>query len=60
MKHGDIRSVAHSIADSLACGVSLMTGFYDLRVYEERRAFGRWHFDHRSVEWHRGHGEAFL
>jgi len=35
MKHGDIRSVAHSIADSLACGVSLMTGFYDLRVYED-------------------------
>ncbi|MDO5657918.1 MAG: hypothetical protein Q4G36_06310 [Paracoccus sp. (in: a-proteobacteria)] len=35
MKHDDIRSVAHSIADSLACGVSLMTGFYDLRVYED-------------------------
>lgn len=35
MKHGQLRSVAHSIADSLASGISLMTGFYELRVYED-------------------------
>lgn len=35
MKHGHLRSVAHSIADSLACGVSLMTGFFDLHIYED-------------------------
>jgi hypothetical protein len=35
MKHGQLRSVAHSIADSLACGISLMTGFYDLRIYDD-------------------------
>ena len=35
MKHGQLRAVAHSIADSLAGGVSLMTGFYDLRIYED-------------------------
>jgi len=35
MKHGQLRSVAHSIADSLAGGVSLITGFYDLRIYED-------------------------
>lgn len=34
-EHGQLRSVAHSIADSLASGVSLMTGFYDLHVYED-------------------------
>lgn len=35
MKHGQLRSVAHSMADSLASGVSLMTGIYDLHVYED-------------------------
>lgn len=35
MKHGELRSVVHSIADSLACGVSLITGFYDLRIYDD-------------------------
>lgn len=35
MKHGHLRSVAHSIADSLASGISLMTGFYDLNVYDD-------------------------
>lgn len=35
MTQDDIRSVAHSSADSLASGVSLMTGFNDLRVYED-------------------------
>jgi len=35
MNHGQLRSVAHSIADSLASGVSLITGFYDLHIYED-------------------------
>lgn len=35
MKQDDIRSVAQSIADSLASGVSLMTRFFDLRVSED-------------------------
>ena len=42
MKHSDIRSVAHSIADSLASGVSLITGFSHLRVYDDAaRSAGR-------------------
>ncbi|MBK4215464.1 hypothetical protein JJJ17_05940 [Paracoccus caeni] len=35
MKHGDLRSVAHDIADSLASGVSLMTGAYDLTIFDD-------------------------
>ncbi|MGA0615863.1 hypothetical protein [Paracoccus sp. KR1-242] len=35
MKHGQLRSVAHNLADSLASGVSLITGFCDLHVYED-------------------------
>ena len=37
MKHGELRSIAHNLADSLASGVCLMIGVYDLRVFEEAR-----------------------
>lgn len=37
MKHGQLRSIAHSLAASLASGVSLITGFYDLDLYGDAR-----------------------
>lgn len=33
MKRGQLRSIAHSLADSIAGGISLMTGFYELDLY---------------------------
>jgi hypothetical protein len=35
MKHAQLRSVAHNIADSLACGVGLMIGVYEMDVFGE-------------------------
>jgi hypothetical protein len=33
MRHEAYRAIAHNFAHSLACGVSLSTGFYELDVY---------------------------
>lgn len=33
MKHAKLRAVAHNLADSLASGVSLLTGAYELDLY---------------------------
>lgn len=33
MKRGQLRSIAHSLADSIASGISLMTGSYELDLY---------------------------
>src|SRR5215212_9535441 len=35
MKHAQLRSIAHNIADSLACGIGLMIGVYDTDVFGE-------------------------
>lgn len=35
MKHGEIRSIAHNAADSLASGICLMIGIYDVDVFAE-------------------------
>jgi hypothetical protein len=35
MKHNVLRSIAHNIADSLASGVGLMIGHYELDVFGE-------------------------
>ncbi len=42
MKHAQLRSMAHNIADSLASGLCLMVGYRDVDVFAEaRRAPGR-------------------
>jgi hypothetical protein len=38
MKHGELRAIAHNIADSLASGICLMIGVYDLHVFDEAAA----------------------
>jgi hypothetical protein len=38
MKFGTLRSVAHNIADSLAGGIGMMIGVYELYVFEEAAA----------------------
>lgn len=35
MKHGQMRSIGHNIADSLACGIGLMIGVYEMDVFGE-------------------------
>jgi hypothetical protein len=35
MKHDDLRSIAHNIADSLASGIGLLIGFYEMDVFGE-------------------------
>jgi hypothetical protein len=35
MKHSQLKSIAHSLAASLASGCSLMTGVYDLDIYDD-------------------------
>jgi hypothetical protein len=35
MKHDDLRSIAHNIADSLASGIGLLVGFYEMDVFGE-------------------------
>ncbi len=35
MKHAQLRSMAHNIADSLACGMGLMIGVYETDVFGE-------------------------
>ena len=35
MKHDDLRSIAHNIADSLASGIGLLFGFYEMDVFGE-------------------------
>jgi hypothetical protein len=35
MKHDELRAVAHNIADSLASGIGLMIGVYDMDVFGE-------------------------
>ena len=37
MKHDVLRSVAHNIATSLASGIGLMIGVYELHVFEDAR-----------------------
>ena len=38
MKHGQLRSIGHNIADSLASGIGLMIGVYDTDVFAEAAA----------------------
>jgi hypothetical protein len=35
MKHGELLSIAHNVADSLASGIGLMIGVYDMDVFAE-------------------------
>lgn len=35
MKHAQLRSVAHNIADSFACGMGFMIGVYEIDVFGE-------------------------
>ncbi|NPD15307.1 hypothetical protein HOY34_08860 [Xinfangfangia sp. D13-10-4-6] len=35
MRMSDVRSVAHSVADSIVGGMSFLTTFYDLNVYKD-------------------------
>jgi len=37
MKHGNLRSVAHNIAASLASGIGLLIGMYDFDVFAEAK-----------------------
>jgi hypothetical protein len=38
MKFNELRSIGHNIADSLASGVSMLVGQYDLDIFAEARA----------------------
>jgi hypothetical protein len=38
MRHGELRSIAHNIADSLACGMGFMIGVYQMDVFGEASA----------------------
>ena len=38
MKHRELRAIAHNIADSLASGICLMIGVYDIEVFREAAA----------------------
>lgn len=35
MKHGNLKSLGHNIADSVASGIGLMIGVYDMNVFAE-------------------------
>ena len=35
MKHDELRSIGHNIADSLASGCGLMIGVYDMDIFGE-------------------------
>jgi len=35
MKHGSLKSLGHNIADSLASGIGLMIGVYEMNVFAE-------------------------
>ncbi|WP_132568117.1 hypothetical protein [Rhizobium sullae] len=35
MKHGELRSIVHNVADSLASGVGLLIGVYEMDVFRE-------------------------
>jgi len=35
MKHGELLSIAHNVADSLASGIGMMIGVYDMDVFAE-------------------------
>ena len=35
MKHGNLKSLGHNIADSFASGIGLMIGIYDMNVFAE-------------------------
>ena len=38
MKFGTLKSIGHNIADSLASGIGMMIGVYELHVFEEAAA----------------------
>jgi hypothetical protein len=38
MKHGQLKSIGHNIADSLASGIGLMIGVYDTDIFAEAAA----------------------
>ena len=38
MKFGELKSIGHNIADSLASGIGLMIGVYETDVFGEARA----------------------
>lgn len=38
MKFNELKSIGHNIADSLACGIGLMIGVYDMDVFGEASA----------------------
>jgi hypothetical protein len=35
MKFDELRSIGHNIADSLASGIGLLIGFYDMNIFHE-------------------------
>jgi len=37
MKFGEIRSIAHNIADSFASGIGLLIGVYEIHIFDEAR-----------------------
>jgi hypothetical protein len=37
MKHDELRSIAHNVADSLASGIGLLIGVYEMDVFGEAR-----------------------
>jgi hypothetical protein len=37
MKFGELRSIAHNIADSLPSGIGLLIGFYDMNIFHRGR-----------------------
>jgi hypothetical protein len=37
MKHDELRSIAHNIADSLASGIGLLIGVYDTDIFREAK-----------------------
>jgi hypothetical protein len=38
MKLGELRSLGHNIADSLACGIGFMIGVYETNIFAEASA----------------------
>jgi hypothetical protein len=38
MRHADLRAVGHNIADSVASGIGLMIGVYDMDIFKEARS----------------------
>ena len=37
MKHDELRAIAHNVADSMACGCSLLAGDYNVDVFGDAR-----------------------